>query len=120
MTIDQISELGREVYAEIGTGHAEAVYQKAMEVALRIAGVPYEPQRDVPVMFKGHQVGRGIADLVLDDLAIELKAVSVVGAGDEAQLRNYMTGLSRNGLLMNFGQPTQTKLGEFSVKYLQL
>lgn len=121
MTIEQIIEIGREVYAELGTGHGEPVYQKAMEVGLRIAGAPYEAQKDVPVLFRGHQVGRGIADLALDDVTIELKAVSSIGAGDEAQLRNYMTGLrSRNGAIINFGQPTQVKPGEYSFKYLYL
>jgi len=36
--INQIKKLAEEVYGELGSGFDERVYQKAMEVGLRLAG----------------------------------------------------------------------------------
>jgi len=36
--VNQIKKLAREVYGELGSGFDERVYQKAMEVGLRLAG----------------------------------------------------------------------------------
>lgn len=60
-----IYECAKEVYAELGTGWNESIYQSAMEVALRHRGLMYETQRILPITFKGHVIGESIPDLVV-------------------------------------------------------
>lgn len=85
-----------------------------MEVGLRLDGVKFESLKDAPVMFRGVQVGRGIADLVLEDAVIELKAISKLqGSEENEQIRNYMKSFKVNsGIIINFGQTSGKSVGE--------
>jgi len=109
--IGQLKKLADEVYRELGSGFDERVYQKAMEVGLRLAKIRYENQKVVELKFKNHYVGEGYPDLVLDingvKLVLELKAVvGKLGGKEEAQIRSYMKILKiPYGLLINFQAP---------------
>ena len=109
--IGQLKKLADEVYRELGSGFDERVYQKAMEVGLRLAKIRYENQKVVELKFKNHYVGEWYPDLVLDingvKLVLELKAVAgKLGGKEEAQIRSYMKILKiPYGLLINFQAP---------------
>lgn len=109
--IKKIEVLAKDIYQQLGTGYNETVYDRAMQVGLRLAKLPYESQKVVEVRYQDHYVGEGFPDLVVDlgdgRLIIELKAVgSIMGVAEETQLRNYMRLLKiRRGLLINFQQP---------------
>src|SRR5437870_7741331 len=87
------------------------VYDRAMQVGLRLAKIGYEGQKVVELKYKEHYVGEGYPDLVVhlgnEKLIVELKAISgELGASEEQQLRNYMTILKvQRGMLINFQQP---------------
>lgn len=109
--INQIKKLAKEVYEELGSGFDERVYQKAMEVGLRLAKIRYESQKVVELKFKDHYVGEGYPDLVLNlngiKLVVELKAVGKLGGKEGAQIRSYMKILKiPYGLLINFQTPS--------------
>ena len=54
-----------EVHRELGPGFLEAVYQEAMEVELASRGVPFEPQKQLCVFYKGRPLCKAYqADLV--------------------------------------------------------
>lgn len=108
--IKQIRKLAEEVYGELGSGFDERVYQRAMEVGLRLAKVRYENQKVVELKFKDHYVGEGYPDLIVDlngiKLVLELKATGKIGGKEEAQIRSYMKILNiPYGLLINFQAP---------------
>jgi GxxExxY protein len=109
--IDKIKKIAKDVFNELGSGHTEAVYQKAMEVGLRLEKIPYENQKVVPIYYKEYNVGEGYTDLIINDakgrIIIELKAVgSKLSNKEETQLRKYMAVLGINkGILINFPQP---------------
>lgn len=108
--INQIKKLAVEVYGELGSGFDEKVYQKAMEVGLRLAKIRYESQKVVELKFKNHYVGEGYPDLIVDvngiRMVLELKATGKLGGKEEAQIRNYMKILRvPYGLLINFQSP---------------
>lgn len=118
--MDIIEQMAHSVYSELGSGHSEAVYQKACEVFLRLAGIHYDTQADVAVFYQGHQVGRGIMDLVLfgeRKTIIELKAVSgKIGEAEMRQVRNYIRLANGDcGCIVNFGQPGANRQGEVSI-----
>jgi GxxExxY protein len=112
---DQIKRIAKDVYRVLGSGFAENVYDRAMQVGLRLAKITYEGQKVVELKYKNHCVGEGYPDLVVrlgrEKMIVELKAVGgQMGAAEEQQLRNYMKLLGINrGLLINFQQPGKTQ-----------
>jgi GxxExxY protein len=107
----KITNIAKDVYRVLGSGFSEGVYDRAMQVGLRLAKIPYEGQKVVELQYKSHCVGEGYPDLVVrvgrEKIIVELKAVGgEMGAAEEQQLRNYMKllGIGR-GLLINFQQP---------------
>ncbi len=93
------------VYPQLGYGFLEKVYENAMAIALREAGLRVQQQARIPVYFHGHLVGEYFADLLVEDAVIvELKAVSQLSREHEAQLLNYLRATPYEvGLLLNFG-----------------
>ncbi|MDD5331553.1 MAG: GxxExxY protein [Candidatus Nanoarchaeia archaeon] len=110
--INKIKEIAKDVFNELGSGHTECIYQKAMEVGLRLNKIPYENQRIVPIFYKKYNVGQGIPDLIINEgkdgkMIIELKAVGTkLSNKEEVQLKKYMEVLGiKKGILINFPQP---------------
>jgi GxxExxY protein len=112
---DEIKRIAKDVYRVLGSGFSEGVYDRAMQVGLRLAKLTYENQKVVELKYKNHYVGEGYPDLVIrlgrEKMIVELKALGgEMGAAEEQQLRNYMKILGINrGLLINFQQPGQTQ-----------
>ena len=96
-----------EVQNELGAGFLESVYENAMVVALRDAGIPVKAQAPIKVTFRNTAVGDFYADLLVPNkVIIELKAVERLTPQHKAQVINYLnaTGIPV-GLLINFGSP---------------
>ena len=96
-----------EVHRHLGPGYLERVYEEALAVELGLRGIPFERQRSFALDYKGHAVGEGRLDLLVDGcLAVELKAVDALAPIHKAQLISYLkaTGLHL-GLLINFSVP---------------
>jgi GxxExxY protein len=94
------------VFRTLGFGFLESVYENALVIELRRAGLKAEPQRSLTVYYEGVVVGEFVADVVVEDLVIvELKAVRTLAAAHEVQLVNYLTATGISvGLLLNFGE----------------
>jgi GxxExxY protein len=95
-----------EVYAVLGYGFLEKVYQKAMQVELQRAGLGVEIEHKIKVIYKGVTVGDYEADLFVEEkVIVELKVARNYASEDEPQLLNELkaTGI-RVGLLINFGR----------------
>lgn len=95
------------VYNELGYGHKEEVYQKALAKELDNLKVSYQREKSLDVEYKGEKVGNYRPDFVIDDkVIIELKAVEFMPKTFETQLLHYLktTGYQL-GLLVNFGSP---------------
>lgn len=94
------------VHKELGSGFLEGVYQEALEIELRIQGIPYESQKQLEIHYKGHRLQKEyVADFICFSLiVVEIKALDKLTSREEAQLLNYLkaTGM-RVGLLINFG-----------------
>lgn len=107
----QIIGVFYEVYNELGYGFLERVYQNAMFIALKNAGLSVEPQKKIKVHFRGFEIGEYFADLVInEEIIIELKAAEVLVEEHEAQLLNYLRGTEIEvGLLFNFGKKPEIR-----------
>jgi GxxExxY protein len=87
---DLIRSLAEEVHRELGAGHLESVYHKAMEVQFRLLNLAYETERVMDLKFKDHFVGTIRADIILlKECVLEFK---ISGKMDDAvqQARQYM------------------------------
>ena len=56
----RIRAIARDVYRSLGSGHPECVYDRAMQVGLRLEKIKYESQKVVELKYKDHYVGRAI------------------------------------------------------------
>ena len=91
----------------LGSGFLEKVYENALSVELRMAGLAVEQQRGITVTYKGILVGEYFVDLLIEDaVLIELKTVRALDRAHRAQCINYLRATGRHlCLLLNFGTP---------------
>jgi len=94
-----------EVHKQVGPGLLESVYHSCLMGELESVGLQVESQVQVPVNYKGKNIG-GILrlDLLINNLIIvELKAVDLMLPLYKAQLLSYLklAGMPK-GLLINF------------------
>ncbi|MGQ9681501.1 MAG: GxxExxY protein [Anaerolineae bacterium] len=102
---EAIISAGIEVHRALGPGLLESAYEECLCHELVEAGVPFERQRPLPVVYKGIHLDCGYRlDLLVADLVVvEIKAVDALLPVHEAQLLSYLKlGGWRVGLLMNF------------------
>lgn len=95
------------VYNELGYGHKENVYQKALELEFQSQHIPFTKETHVPVQYKTETVGSYRPDFIIDKkIIIELKAVEFLPKTFEAQVIHYLKTTNYHlGLLVNFGGP---------------
>jgi GxxExxY protein len=97
-----------EVHRALGPGLLESVYESCLAHELTLRGIEFQRQVDLPVLYKGQQLGCGyrIDLLVRNTVLVELKAVDAILPIHEAQLMTYLRlSKMRVGLLINFHVP---------------
>ncbi len=96
-----------EVINQLRHGGKEKIYENALVIEFASRGIPYEQQRQFPVIYKGHSVGKLIPDLIAyHQIVIDTKVIPMIGDYERGQILNYLkiTGL-RVGLILNFIRP---------------
>jgi GxxExxY protein len=97
-----------EVHKILGAGLLESTYEKCLCRELELKGLCFEPQKSLPVEYKGVMIDSGYRlDLVVErSVILELKSVEKILPIHEAQLLTYLklTGL-KLGLIINFNLP---------------
>ena len=102
---DRIRQVAYDLHVYLGVGFLEKVYENALAHRLEKIGMDVKAQVPIQVADEdGFIIGDYVADLLVDGVPIELKAVSSLVPVHVAQLLNYLkaTGI-RHGLLINFG-----------------
>ena len=99
------------VYNTLGYGFLEKVYERAMIIELKHAGLKSVSQHPIKVYYEWEDVGDYYADIIVDDRVIlELKAAVSICEEHEAQLLNYLRATDIEvGLLLNFGKKPKHK-----------
>lgn len=94
----QIIGAAMEVLNELRPGQDERIYERALEVELRLRGISVVRQKQFPVLYKGEPVGTFIPDMIVDP-----KVVTEFHDSHIAQMLGYLaiTGLEV-ALLLNF------------------
>lgn len=94
----------------LGVGFLEKVYENALAIELRNAGLDADQQRRIEVRYREVVVGDFVADIVVEDrVIVEVKAVKTLDEIHSAQCLNYLMGTDLNVcLLVNFGTARAT------------
>ena len=95
-----------EVHSILGCGFLEPVYQEAMCLELASRSVPFVPQVELPVKYKGTLLKATYKPdfICFGEVIVELKALSALSGTEESQVLNYLKASGhRIGLLLNFG-----------------
>jgi GxxExxY protein len=100
----RVIEAAINVHRTLGPGFIESIYENALCLELGKAGLKYERQKAVPILYEGIEVGVHRFDLLVEGcLLIELKAVTVLEDIFFSVGRSYMKALGiQDGLLLNF------------------
>ena len=92
-----------DVFNEIGPGHDEKYYQKAMEVLFQEQAIPFKQQVYYPLKFRDVIIGRNYLDFVVEDkIIVELKKRQPFSKMHIDQVFRYLkvTGLQLAILIM--------------------
>jgi GxxExxY protein len=93
-----------EVHRHLGPGLLESTYEAALCVELESAGLRYQRQMVIPVLYKGRPIGEYRLDLLVEDaVVVEIKSVERYDPIFSAQVLTYLRASGKKvGLLMNF------------------
>jgi len=106
-TTDQIIRCAIEVHRHLGPGLLESVYESALCLEFKSAGLPFVRQGGVPVYYKGDLIAEHRPDLIVSErVVVEVKSVEHFNPVFLAQMMTYLriTGLGV-GLILNFNRP---------------
>ena len=94
-----------DVYNELA-GFPECVLRRARAIAIRDAGLSVAEEVPLPVWFRGQQIVKFRADLIVQSkVIVEVKARPEVDPFNKAQVLHYLKATDLEvGLLLNFGR----------------
>ena len=102
---DKIIACAIEVHRNLGPGLLESAYEECLCHELKLNGVSFERQMNLPLEYKGIKLDCGYRmDIVVDNkVIVELKCVDQIAPVHEAQLLTYLRlSRLRIGLIFNF------------------
>ena len=105
----KIIEIFYKVYNALGYGFLEKIYHQALCLEFRRAGLEFENEYPIRVIYEGEVMGNYVADFLVDGkVVVEVKAIREIGKVDERQLLNYLRCTDKEvGLLLNFGEKAE-------------
>jgi GxxExxY protein len=94
-----------KVHGTLGNGFQEVIYQRALELELRLIPLNYAREFEMPIYYLDQQIGtRRVDFLVEEKISVELKAIINLEDVHIAQAMNYLEAYNLEiGLLINFG-----------------
>lgn len=96
-----------EVLNELGHGLHEKPYENALVHEFGLRSLNVSQQATFDILYKGHQVGTYIPDLIVErSVVVDTKVIELITDHERGQMLNYLriTGLSV-GLILNFKYP---------------
>lgn len=98
------------VHSYLGNGFQEVIYQRALEIEMRLEGLIFEREMKMPIFYHDIQIGLRRVDFFVEgEIMVELKAVILLEDVHLAQGLNYLEAYNmRTGLLINFGSKSLT------------
>lgn len=94
-----------DVWNELGEGHVEKYYQRALARAFSKEGLGYREQVASPLKYKGETIGKNFLDFLVDGkIIVEIKKGDRFSKKQYDQVREYLKVSNLQlGLLIGFG-----------------
>ncbi len=94
------------VHKALGNGFQEVIYQRALEIEMRLAGIGFSREFEMPIFYRDKQTGTRRVDFLAEGVvSVELKAITKLEDVHFAQAINYLEAYNLEiGLLINFGE----------------
>ena len=94
------------VHSALGNGFQEVIYQRALQIEMSLADIPFSREFEMPIYYRNNHIGTRRVDFLVDGLlSVELKAKTKVEDVHFAQAINYLEAYNlETGLLINFGE----------------
>lgn len=107
----KIIEIFYKVYDELGYGFLEKIYENALAHEFGKAGLKFQKQAPILVLYDGIVMGEYFADFIVEGrVVVEVKADKYLGDDGEKQLINYLRATGNEvGLLLGFGKKAEFK-----------
>jgi GxxExxY protein len=105
--IQSVMDAAFQVHKELGPGLFESVYEAALAFELKHSGLNVLTQLEIPVIYKGNDLGLGFrADILVEDrLLLELKSIDEITDTHLSQVLTYLRLLNlKRGYIFNFGK----------------
>lgn len=102
---DRIRQIAYDLHVYLGVCYLEKVYENGLSHRLTKAGLHVLSQVPIKVADEdGFVIGEYVADMVVEGIIVEFKAVSALLSIHVAQLLNSLKAMKlEHGLLINFG-----------------
>ena len=102
---EKIIGCAMKVHSILGNGFQEVIYQRALEIEMRKAGLSYAREMEMTNFYDGENIGTRRVDFFVEDaIMVELKAIILLEEVHLAQAMNYVEAYKMEiGLLLNFG-----------------
>lgn len=101
----KIIRCAMNVHATLGNGFQEVIYQRALAVEMRDAGLEFVRELEMNIHYKDIEIGTRRVDFFVEGaIMVELKALVTLEDVHLAQAMNYLEAYKMSvGLLINFG-----------------
>lgn len=109
---DEINELthkiigcAMQVHRTLGNGFQEVIYQRALAIEMRYAGLEFDREKEMQIFYREEEVGTRRVDFFVEGkVMVEIKAIEKLEDVHKAQAINYCEAYNiADGLLINFG-----------------
>ncbi len=110
------------VHSTLGNGFQEVIYQRALAIEMRLAGIAFNREFEMPIYYREERIGiRRVDFLVEGVISVELKANTKLEDVHFAQAINYLEAYNLEiGLLINFGETSYQKRLSIKTAFLVL
>jgi GxxExxY protein len=94
------------VHKVLGNGFQEVIYQRALAIEMKMAGITFSREHEMPIFYREMEIGTRRVDFLVEGvISVELKAISKLEDVHFAQAINYLEAYNLEiGLLINFGE----------------
>ncbi len=92
------------VHKTLGNGFQEVIYQRALAIEMRLSGIEFSREFEMPIFYRDEQIGTRRVDFLIEGVVyVELKAITKLEDVHFAQAINYLEAYNLEvGLLINF------------------
>lgn len=103
---EKIIKCAMIVHSTLGSGFQEVIYQRALEIEMRLAGLAFRREFEMPIYYREQLIGTRRVDFFVEEvISVELKATTKLENVNFTQAINYLEAYNLEiGLLINFGE----------------